>query len=545
MLFLLKKTSFVIGFMLLNISLLAAADQPQLVFAKKTPIISSSLSNYLNTTKELQIPVWIFFTDKGISSQREYRRAVEAAAPQLTQRALARRKKVMKGELLTFEDLPVHDAYIVELKNQGFEKRHNSKWLNAVSGFLPRNNLSAAANLPFVREISLLHKTRRKPQPQYDAPPGEKPSGVDSLDYGNSFQQLQQINVPAVQELGYTGKGVIICMLDVGFNLSHEALQHIDKIAEHDFIFDDDTTSNQEGDAPTQQNHGTETLSVIGGAKAGKLYGPAYEASFILAKTEDVRSETPIEEDNWVAAIEWAEGLGADVSSTSLGYYDWYTYEDMDGNTSVMTRAADLAVARGVVVVVAAGNERNSTWHYIGAPADGDSVISVGAVNSSGVISSFSSAGPTFDGRIKPEVVAMGVGVRCADPYDAQGYRNLSGTSFACPLTAGVAALLVQAHPTWTPMQVREALMLTADRADNPDNLYGWGLVDALAALKYRQKGDVDGNDLIDDNDVVMAGKIALNNAGFEHEAVIAADLNGDGQVDVLDVVKLARKIKN
>ena len=531
--------------MLLNISLLAAADQPQLVFAKKTPIFSSSLSNYLNATKELQIPVWIFFTDKGVTSQREYRRAVEASAPLLTERALTRRKKVMKGKLLTFEDLPVHDAYIVELGNIGFEKRHISKWLNAVSGFLPRNNLSVAANLPFVREISLLHRTRRKPQPNNDVLPGETPSGIDSLDYGQSLEQLQQIDVPAVQKLGYTGKGIIICMLDVGFNLSHEALQHIDKIAEHDFIFDDDTTSNQEGDAPSQQNHGTETLSVIGGAKDGQLYGPAFEASFILAKTEDIRSETPIEEDNWVAAIEWAEGLGADVSSTSLGYYDWYTYEDMDGKTSVMTRAADLAVARGVVVVVAAGNERNTAWHYIGAPADGDSVISVGAVTSSGIIAGFSSAGPTFDGRIKPEVVAMGVGVRCANPYDPHGYRNLSGTSFACPLTAGVAALLLQAHPTWTPMQVREALMMTADRADNPDNLYGWGLIDALAALRYRQKGDVNGNDQIDENDIFLAGEIALDDSKFEHEAVVAADVNGDGEVNIFDIVKLIRKMKS
>ena len=210
-----------------------------------------------------------------------------------------------------------------------------------------------------------------------------------------------------------------------------------------------------------------------------------------------------------------------------------------------MTRAADLAVAYAVDVVVAAGNERNTTWHYIGAPEDGDSVISVGAVTSSGIIAGFSSAGPTFDGRIKPEVVAMGVAVRCADPYDPHGYLNLNGTSFACPLTAGVAALLLQAHPTWTPMQVREALMMTADRADNPDNLYGWGLVDALAALRYRQKGDVDGNDQLDENDVLMAGEIALDDSKFGHEAVVAADLNGDGEVNVFDIVKLVRKMSN
>ncbi len=541
----LNKSFFLIGIILLYVSSLLAVNQPRLILAKKKPVVSSRLANYLGVADAPQIPVWIFFTDKGITSQREFQSAIEVFAPNLTERALARRKKVMTGNLITFEDLPVHDAYVLELMNYGFKKRQTSKWLNAVSGFLPRNNISAVANLPFIREISLLHRTRRKPQPKTNESPGEAPFGNTPLNYGASFEQLQQINVPAVHQLGYTGKGIIICMLDTGFLLENEALLHIDKIAEHDFVFNDDTTSNQAGDITSQDSHGTETLSVIGGAKEGQLYGPAYEASYILAKTEDIRSETPIEEDNWVAAIEWAEGLGVDVSSTSLGYYDWYTYEDMNGNTSVITRAADLAVSRGVVVVVSAGNERDDAWYYIGAPADGDSVISVGAVDSNGMISSFSSAGPTFDGRIKPEVVARGVAVRCVNPYNPQGYRSLNGTSFSCPLVAGVAALLLQAHPTWTPMQVREALMMTADRADNPDNLYGWGLVNALSALKYRQKGDVDGNDVVDENDVIAAGKIALNDSGFEHAAIVAADLNDDGHVDVFDIVKLARKIKN
>jgi len=333
-------------------------------------------------------------------------------------------------------------------------------------------------------------------------------------------------------------------MLDTGYNLQHEALQHIVPVAQYDFIFHDDTTRNQPNqDVASQHNHGTQTLSVIGGMKDRRLYGTAFGAQYILAKTEDVRSETPIEEDNWVAAIEWADSLGADIASTSLGYFDWYTYEDMDGNTAVTTRAADKAVARGIVVVVAAGNWRNKDWHYISAPADADSVIAVGAVDINNQITSFSSAGPTYDGRIKPEVVALGSGVYAVHPNDSTAYLRVAGTSFSTPLTAGVTALLLEAHPTWTPMQVREALMMTADRADNPDNLYGWGLVNALAALNYHQKGDVDGNDEYTLDDVLLAAKIAIGAYQYEKPEYQAADVTRDGKVDVTDVVMLLKKV--
>jgi hypothetical protein len=233
-------------------------------------------------------------------------------------------------------------------------------------------------------------------------------------------------------------------------------------------------------------------LSTIGGYKPGQLIGPAFGASFILARTENDSSETPFEEDNWVVAIEWADSIGVDVTSTSLGYltydapYTSWTWQNMNGDTTLITRAADWAVSRGIVVVNSAGNEgSNASHNTLIAPADGDSVLAVGAVTSTGTRSSFSSVGPTTSvpARIKPDVMAMGSSVRVASSTITTGYTTASGTSFSCPLAAGVAALVVHARPNATPMQIMNSMRSTASRAATPDNQYGWGILDALAAI--------------------------------------------------------------
>jgi hypothetical protein len=261
-------------------------------------------------------------------------------------------------------------------------------------------------------------------------------------------------------------------------------------IAKWDFVNNDPNVGN-EGDMG-EGSHGTMTLSTIGGFAEGNLIGPAFNSTYILAKTENTDSETPIEEDNWIAAMEWADSIGVDVTSTSLGYigfdppYTSYTWQDMDGNTTVITNGADYAASIGIVVVNSAGNEGyNSTHNTLGAPSDGDSVIAAGSVNSSGSRSSFSSVGPTVDGRIKPDIMAMGSNDVVASPYNDNTYTTASGTSFSCPLSAGVAALILCSNPNLTPMQVRDAMRNTSSQNSNPDNLYGWGILNTLAAINY------------------------------------------------------------
>ena len=275
--------------------------------------------------------------------------------------------------------------------------------------------------------------------------------------------------------------------MDTGFNLTHNSLLGINVIDQWDVLKNDQETADETDEevAVNQDYHGTAVLSTIASNAPGEFMGVAFDAEFLLAKTEDVSQEVQFEEDNYVAGLEWGEENGADVVSTSLGYLDWYEYSDMDGNTAVTTIAVDIAASLGVVCVTAAGNSGSSSWYYIIAPADADSVISVGAVDDNDIIATFSSHGPTSDGRTKPEVCARGRQTWCINPNSNTNYSRLSGTSLACPLVAGAAALIIQARPDWSAMEVREAMMMTASNADNPDNTYGYGILNAGEAINY------------------------------------------------------------
>lgn len=430
---------------------------------------------------------WFFFRDKGPAALRK--EATEQAKAGLTERALARRAKVARaGALVDESDLPVWNGYLEELAALGIEPAVISRWLNGVSAAATPAQIAAAAKLPFIRRIQPVLRGRRPLPPSEPAlcKPGD--SGDAPLPYGRSLEQLEQIQIPAVHQLGFYGQGVRIAVFDTGFRLNHEAFDSLRVLYKHNFIQNDGELDNQPGERSDQNSHGTMVLSIIAANKPGALIGGAPGAEFILAKTEDVAQEIRGEEDNWIAAAEWAEALGADIFSTSLGYIDWYTYADMDGDTAPITRAADLAAGKGVVVVVAAGNEGNDIWRYISAPADGDSVLAIGAVDNAGGVASFSSRGPTADGRIKPDVMARGIGVACIDIPPAvgkgSGYRLVNGTSAACPLAASAAALLLCANPDLTPMQIAEAMRNTATRSVNPDTDYGWGIIQTLAAVE-------------------------------------------------------------
>jgi subtilisin family serine protease len=391
--------------------------------------------------------------------------------------------------------VPVNQNYVEQIKAKGFKVKQKTKWFNGVSGWATKAELIQIANSQFVKQMNIVYRFRKdnfEEESLKDDQKGMnqnilKPEGTNSFNYGQSLTQLSQITVPSVHDLGYTGQGITICSMDAGFdNLAHEVFSSMNIIAMWDFV-DNDPDVSQGG------SHGTSTLSTLGGFKEGKLIGPAFGADFILARTEDIYSETPVEEDNWIAALEWADSIGVDVTSTSLSYLDYdppypsYTWEDMDGNTALITIAADLAAGLGIFVVNSASNSGyNPTHNTLGAPADGDSVITVGAVDGSGIRAGFSSVGPTTDppGRIKPDLMAMGEGVYVARSSSPTSYGYSSGTSFSCPILAGASALLLGIDPSLTPIQLRELLKSTASQSNNPDNLYGWGIINTLTAAQ-------------------------------------------------------------
>jgi serine protease AprX len=441
---------------------------------------------------------WITFRDRGPNVNLSL---TDPSSLSISDHSLWRRSKVLPaGHLIDELDLPPAQAYLEQLRATGVTIRSTSRWFNAVSAELTASQQSSIADLPFVsgvKPVAVFFRTQPEPTPAPLRQPLLKNSSTAGIDYGQSLVQLSNIKVVDVHNRGIIGAGVIVGMLDDGFNQHavHPALKNIKVIAEYDFVQRDSITSRAPGEFAGQGNHGAGTLSTIGGFLNGQLVGAAYGASFILAKTEIDSVEIRLEEDLYVEGLEWMERLGADVVSSSLGYNDWYTYENFDGQTATTTKAARIAARKGVLIVNAMGNEGNyrdihthSTGTMI-APADADSIISVGAVNSDGQIASFSSSGPTFDGRIKPEVVAQGISVFVM--YGESGYSFSSGTSFSTPLTAGVAALVLSAHPTLTPMQVRDRMTTTAKalfdiasgNTSRPNNFYGWGMVDALAAV--------------------------------------------------------------
>ncbi len=489
--FKLKLLVFPLLLLFIFISNPLAQEKVTLKYPVNIPKIDEKTANFLDTlSPDSTSTFWIYFTDKEIDTQSNYKKAIDKLPQRLTSRSLERRRLRGKEELFDFTDLPVSAKYVNEVESRCKKIRIVSRWLNAASVEATRTEIERISELPFVRSIGkVVTYYRKKPSDEntktlYRPPESLRKPGL--LDYGPSYSQLSQIHVPSLHQLGYHGEGVLVCMLDTGYKKDHPVFQKAFEegrvLAEYDFINQDLDTQNDSLDTYDQHNHGTSTWSALGGEYDGSLYGPAYKASFILAKTEMVWQEIQAEEDLWVAGIEWADSLGADIVSSSLGYNAWYSYENMDGNTAVTTIAADLAVSKGIVVVNSAGNERQKFWHYIIAPADGDSVIAAGAVDEMGEIASFSSAGPTYDGRIKPDVCARGVDTYCAVPDENFWY--IDGTSLSAPLVAGVCALLLQIHPDWNPVTIRDSLWHTASRADNPDTLYGYGIVNALKASR-------------------------------------------------------------
>ncbi|MDP1623064.1 MAG: S8 family serine peptidase [Bacteroidales bacterium] len=426
----------------------------------------------------------------------------------LTQQSLDRRTK--SNISLDMKDLPVTPSYISQIAGTGADVVYSLKWFNAV--VVSTNSptvLAAIAALPFVDYIDQVLTDQPQNQgrvsgikstesiPPYTlmkAGPHAQVKSANILNYGQAYNQVHMISVDALHNLGFTGQGMMIAVLDAGF-------YHVDLISAFDSLWNNNRIlgtrdfnlpgNNVFGD--NMHTHGTSVLSTMGANLPGEMVGTAPHASYWLLRTEVGEYEALVEEYNWAGGAEFADSLGVDVINSSLGYTTFdnpsfnHTYADMNGNTAPSTRAGDLAASRGILVVNSALNEGGSPWQYIGAPADGDSVFSIGAVNSSGFYASFSSTGPTSDGRTKPDVTAQGQGATVVSGWGSVGQG--SGTSFSSPIVAGALACLWQSTPAFSAEQIRNAVRSTASKATAPDSLYGWGIPNMLSAMTFLSTG--------------------------------------------------------
>lgn len=429
------------------------------------------------------------FTDKNNSPY-----SVENPQQFLSQKALDRRAKYKIG--ITEQDIPVNQSYIDELKKLGFVLRGQSKWLNCVWVECPESKLEELKSLSFVD----YNYKWRNPQPK-DAPKPDKSKrpkiSKDVLDnalnrdYGKAQNQTEMLNIQALHNLGFTGKGITIAILDAGFTKADQMPVFEPMFADkrvlgvYDFV-EDDAYVYDKG------NHGMNVLSCIAANQPGQMIGTAPDVSAYLFRTEDEDTEYIIEEFNWLEAAEKADSLGVDIIHSSLGYQDFddkstsYQYNELDGNTAISTVAADIAASKGIYVNVSAGNAGDEPWLHVTAPADADSCMSVGAVDSKGKIAFFSSQGPSFDGRMKPEVCAKGLN---AAVEGISGHiTTSSGTSFSGPIMAGCAACLIQAHPKAHPYDIITAIKLSGSKFKEPDNIYGYGIPDMAVAHKILEK---------------------------------------------------------
>ena len=467
--------------------------------AGQVSVLSPAVQAALAAEPQAEFKVWVHFAARDLTPAATAA-ALDAAAAALDPRTRARRARGSwaTDRMVDIHDLPLDRDRLAACRGTGADLVHRSRWLNAASFRASAAQVARLARVDGVRAVTLVGGTRTAAVPRPVAPvvplidreyplpaPPEKATATTAvIDYGPNLPAMEQANVVAAHDLGLSGAGVVVGLLDTGFHVSHEALADVPVLAAWDFVNGDANVDTEAGDPVASHNHGTMTFSALAGHSPGNLVAPGYGVSMLLAKTEDIAVEVPLEEDHWVAGLEWVESLGADIVSSSLGYVDWYDYADLDGNTAITTIAADLAAARGLVVVTSAGNDRGTTGYLI-APGDADSVITVGAVDINGNTAWFSSPGPTADGRIKPDVAALGVSNTLANPTDDLAYVTASGTSFACPLTSGVVALMLERVPALTPVLVAEALRATASQSATPDNDQGWGIVDALAAVTW------------------------------------------------------------
>lgn len=436
---------------------------------------------------------FVTFTDKANSPYR-----LDQPAEYLSERAIERRKK--HGIAIDSLDLPVNPQYLAAIRKAGGVIYTTSKWFNAATVYCPDDTvLDAIKALPFVKSTE--GTGRNYPKRPIPATP-KTPITADrytqrDAHYGFGRPQIEMLNGDLVHRMGYTGAGMLVAVMDGGFT-NVDVMPFFDSLRTSGRLLPAVDLVDGDGYAYEASSHGSQVLSTMAANLPGLMIGTAPGATYVCIKTEDVRSELRIEEDNWVAGAEYADSLGVDVLNSSLGYTSFnidrmsHQYDELDGNTTRVTIGADIAAQKGILVVVSAGNEGYSAWKYMGAPADADSVLAVGATDVNGRRVGFSSIGPTADGRVKPNVMAQGGNTIVASLYK-YAILPANGTSFSGPVMAGMVTSLWQAFPDKSNMEIIRAVEMSADRYDNPDNEYGHGMPDFYKAYQILS-GDKNAN---------------------------------------------------
>lgn len=450
---------------------------------KKIVLFLLLISSFLGFSQE---DAWVYFTDKPDS-------ATYLANPltMLTQKSLDRR--TAQNIALDIKDVPISPSYITQITNAaGITVMAKSKWLNALHIRGSVTDIQQLSTLSFVNSIQFANTTLNANASGKSASTVNIEAVNKTLEtqinfaYGNSNNQIQMLGGDLLHQQNFTGTGKTIAVLDAGFPGVNTAVP-FQRLFTNNLLLGGYDYVNQSANFYTGGTHGTLVLSTMGGYVENSLVGTAPDASYYLFITEDVNSENPVEESYWVEAAEEADRLGVDIINTSLGYFGYdnpnysYTYEDMNGVTSFISRGADVAFSRGIICVTSAGNSGSTANPHISVPADAVNTLAVGAVNASGLYTSFSSIGPSFDNRVKPDVVAQGVQAVVSDPSGNIGLAN--GTSFSGPITAGMVACLWQALPTKTNAEIIQIIKESASIFANPTPQLGYGIPNYNTAL--------------------------------------------------------------
>ncbi|MBQ7635275.1 MAG: S8 family serine peptidase [Bacteroidaceae bacterium] len=404
----------------------------------------------------------------------------------LSQKALDRRAKF--GISVDEYDLPVSKKYLRKLTQAGFPIHCVSKWNNtAVVSSAREDAAEALLALPFVDSVVHVYTAPDSIRVITDRDRVTDRNLSEENRYGGAYRQAEMIGVPRMHAYGFNGQGVTIAVIDGGFHNADRiaGLDNVTVLGTRNFV-------NPGRDVYLEGEHGMMVLSCIASNKPGIQIGTAPGAQFYLLLSEDGASEFPIEEDNWCAAVEYADSLGCDIVTSSLGYTTFddksmsHPYWQLDGKTFVNSRSASLCASRGIVCLNSAGNSGNDRWKLIGAPADGDNMLAVGAVDSKERNTYFSSLGHSADGRVKPDVMAMG---QACYVFDTDGeITQVNGTSFSCPILCGGVACLMQACPDARPEDICRAVRMSGDRAEHPDNVFGYGVPNIWKAYQLLKK---------------------------------------------------------